>query len=286
MLSLFCVIHDNEVDILCICETWLDSFLDDKYIKIRNYNVIRCDAGRGGGTCIYVRDDLKITPINVNIDKGNIEGIEDIYIQIQSKKFPSLILGCIYRHPKALASSFSYLADVFKALCLRNKPIFIVGDLNDNLFNMGSNLNKIVNNLNLKQIIDKPTRIAHNSSTLLDVAITNNVDMIVYSNVLPSTIADHEMLSFIVNIRKPKYKPETRTFRSRKNYSQDIFCGLLLDEVPLLNRILDTDNVNTQVDILTKSFIKCLDQCAPLVTSEINQPFAPWIDQDLRNIIK
>ena len=277
------MLHDENIDILCICETWLDSSIDDKFIKIPEFNVIRCDAGRGSGVCIYIRENFNFSVINTSINK--VEGVEDVWVQVQHRKFPSFIIGGVYRHPKALAASFLYLADTFKNICLRNKPVFILGDMNDDLFVKGNNLSKIIRNLNLKQVINKPTRITVNSSTLLDVAITNKIGMIVDSDVIPSPIADHEIISIIINIRKPKQEPETRTYRSRRNYNQSTFCNLLLNKTQSLNGILDTDNVNNQVRILTDVFIECLDECAPLVTNEITRPFAPWLDDNLKKCI-
>ena len=77
-----------------------------------NFNVYRCDYRRGGGTLIYVRNDLKVNRISADAEKAN--GVEDVWISIQHKKLPSLIVGCVYRHPKALASSFDYLKATFR----------------------------------------------------------------------------------------------------------------------------------------------------------------------------
>ena len=101
-------------------------------------------------------------------------------------------------------------------MCLKNKPIFALGDLNDNLFEKGNHVSKIIKSLNLKQVIDKPTRITEKSSTLIDVAIANKMERIIKTDILPSPIADHEIISIIVNVRKPKPKPEIRTSRSIK----------------------------------------------------------------------
>ena len=273
----------DEIDILCICETWLDSLVDSKFIHIPNFNVTRCDAGRGAGVCIYSRDSLKIKVLDTGL--GKVDNVEDVWLQVQHKNFSSFIIGCVYRHPKALVESFSYLSSIFRNMCLQKKPIFILGDFNDNFFANGNHMSKICKNLNLIQIIEKPTRITQQSRTLLDLIITNRVDMIVQSDVSPSTIADHEAISMLINIRKPKNKPEIRTYRCCKNYTSNIFCNLLLNETPSLNKILSTDDVNIQVDILTGTFNSSLDECAPIVTREITRPFSPWIDQTLKNII-
>ena len=62
-------------------------------------------------------------------------------------------------------------------------------------------------------MVDKPTRITAKSSTLLEVIIMNSNSMIIKSDVLPSPVTDHEIISIIVNIHKPKKVPEIRTYR-------------------------------------------------------------------------
>ena len=244
---------ERKIDILCISETWLLEDIPDKFIQIPNFNVFRHDKGRGGGTCIFVRDDLKVKQLCTGIE--NHPYIEDLWINVQYKKLPSFIIGCIYRHPHASVDSFNYLSDIFKYMCLQNKPIFILGDFNDDLFSAGNKLDKIFKNLKLRQLIDRPTRVTPNSKTLLDLAITNRPEMIVFSDVIPGTIADHDLISIIIDFEKPKRQPLIRTFRSLKNYTQNDFCNKLLKETSILDYLLLTDNVDTQVDIFTKVFI-------------------------------
>ena len=157
--------------------------------------------------------------------------------------------------------------------------------MNDNQLIRGSNLSKLVSDLNLKQLIDKPTRITNNTSTLLDVVITNRTDMVIKTEVEPSDVADHEVISIVINIRKIKPEPVKMTFRSHKNYSQNSFCNLFLDKAYILNSILDTDDVNYQVGVFTKVFNDNLDECAPIITTEITRPPAPWIDDSLKKCI-
>ena len=113
-------------------ETWLTPLVPDRYIEIPNFNIFRHDLKPGGGVCIYVRSDLKVTKIEMQIEKETL--VEDLWIQVQLKKLPSIIIGAIYRHPKALSNSFEYILSCFKEICVRNKPVFILGDINDDLF--------------------------------------------------------------------------------------------------------------------------------------------------------
>ena len=136
------MLYDNDIDILCICETWLHSCIDNKFIKIPNFNVVRFDMGRGGGSCIFIRDSFNVKSISLDTDR--VDGVDDVWIQVQHKKFPSFIIGCVYRHPGAKAPSFYYLSKVFKAICLKNKPVFILGDFNDDLFIRGNSMIKLI----------------------------------------------------------------------------------------------------------------------------------------------
>ena len=211
--------------------------------------------------------------------------VEDLWIQVQVKKLPSIIIGAIYRHPKALSNSFEYILSCFKEICVRNKPVFILGDINDDLFQQNARLHRIIKITKLTQVIDKATRITETSRTLIDVLITNRVDMILQTDVVPWPIADHELISSCINISKPKRVPEMKTYRCLDNYSANNLCYLLLEQTSELNEILNTDNLNSQITIFTKVMNNSINSCAPIITRQINRPPAPWINQSLKTAI-
>lgn len=278
------LLYKSKFDILCVSETWLYPFMSSSFVNIPNYNLYREDCGRGGGVCLFVRDYLKVTELTNGTEKQ--EGIEMKWLSIQHRKLPSIILGCVYRHPKAPAASFNYISESFKNMILRNKPIFIFGDFNDDLLKNDNKMNKLVSSLKLHQLINIPTRITPNSKSLIDLFITNKKEMVIHSDVIPSIVADHEAITVSVNLRKPKRLPIFKTFRCLKNYSQEKICSLLMNEVNTLNGILNTDNAHNQTEILTSVLNKCVDSCAPLVTREIIRPPAPWISDDIKQNIK
>ena len=51
------------------------------------------------------------------------------------------------------------------------------------------------------------------------------------------------------------------------------------------NNIFNADDVNIQVNVYNENFIKCLDQCAPIVTRKITRPISPWFSDELREAI-
>ena len=59
-------------------------------------------------------------------------------------------------------------------------------------------LNEFCGNYNLKQIIDKPTRVNENSQTLIDVIIVSNPTVVKESGIFDLTISDN----FIYNPRQ------------------------------------------------------------------------------------
>ena len=63
-----------------------------------------------------------ITPVNINIAKP--KGIEDVWVSVHSNKLPSVIIDCLYRHPKSLSDTFDYIGDVLDFINFRNKPFF------------------------------------------------------------------------------------------------------------------------------------------------------------------
>ncbi len=85
----------------------------------------------------------------------------------------TVIVGCLYRHAKSLAQTFDYIANVLERVSLRDKPFYVLGDCNDFFFYVNSKIKQIILNIKLSQLIDKPTRIAPISATLLDLTVTN-----------------------------------------------------------------------------------------------------------------
>ena len=59
-------------------------------------------------------------------------------------------------------------------------------------------------------------------------------------------------------------------------------CNKLLDDIPRLNDILNTDDVNIQTKILSTIFKSSLDSCAPIVTQVITRPPAPWMTDEIK----
>lgn len=233
---------------------------------------------------MYVRDYLS-SRILVSPEDTPV-GAEAVWVSIQSRILPSLIEGCIYRHPRASSDSFQYLADPLRHMNLRGRPLYVLGDLNDNLLAANSKLLKIIDSCKLHQQIKTPTRITAQSSTLLDVIRASNLDSVVSSDTLPAPIADHDMVTVTINISKPKLLEQEKTFLCMVNYSKEKFCEILYRNSSILDCIRSTDDVDLQVEIFNSVFISCLDMVAPITTRAMTRPPAPWICNTLIEFMK
>ena len=100
---------------------------------------------------MYVNEHLSTEILKTNIVQQS--GVENEWIQFQCRKLHSIVIGYIYRHPKTHSDSFDNIVDLLRTMPMRNKTMFTLGDLNDELFNSNSRLSQIIKTNKLTQII-------------------------------------------------------------------------------------------------------------------------------------
>ena len=84
--------------------------------------------------------------------------------------------------------------------------MFIVGDVNDDLLGGNPKFRQVLDACKLHQLITKPTRITPTTSSLIDIFATNNRHMVLDSEVVPCSAADHELITITINLKKEKKK--------------------------------------------------------------------------------
>ncbi len=145
-------VYSRDIDALCVSETWLQTNTPDVHVSIPNYVLYRNDVGRGGGVCIYVKKELKINVMNFFfLSKHN--GIEDLWLSVERNMYPAVVIGCVYRHPKANVDSFEYIQYVLRQLYVSKKKYDILGDFNNVLFLNSSKLHIILKTNRLVQLL-------------------------------------------------------------------------------------------------------------------------------------
>ena len=141
----------------------------------------------------------------------------------------------------------------------------------------------LMENYQLSQVINKPTRITGTCSTLIDLFITNNPDSIVNSGVCTLSISDHNLVYAVRKIgiarKNPKYV-ETRNFKHFKANSFKI--DLINAQWPVINRI---SCVNEAWGKWKSVFLNILNKHAPKRIIRVRNKPAPWLNTKVRQLM-
>ena len=112
----------------------------------------------------------------------------------------------------------------------RRTNIVLLGDFNVNLLPSATNSatnsgdftlkRKFLHQLskfNLKNVINVPTRITGNSSTLIDLIITSVSHKLSHHGACNLGISDHHLIYAAINLRRPRHNPVFRFIHDLKN---------------------------------------------------------------------
>ena len=167
------------------------------------------------------------------------------------------------------------------------KDIFIVGDLNCNMLKDNQDakvLKDLCSSLNLKQLINTPTRVTSQSSTLIDLIITSNTTLVVESGVLENQISDHFLIFTVLKLKKPKLQPKVVTARNYKHYNPEKFLKDLA-QIPWCNNLL-MDDVSEKVACFNANFLNTLERHAPVKTMKIRYRKCPFLNDEIKQLMK
>lgn len=71
------LLHNNNIDVLCLSETWLTNSIDDSELSINGYDICRLDRQNDkshGGVICYVKEGVSFREIT-NFHDNDIEGL-------------------------------------------------------------------------------------------------------------------------------------------------------------------------------------------------------------------
>ena len=85
----------------------------------------------------------------------------------------------------------------------KSREVTLLGDTNVDYLKKSDNLAiKIIFHLySFQQIFTKPTKITEYSKTIIDTIFTTNASTISAHNVIPTSIADHDMVDYVRKIK-------------------------------------------------------------------------------------
>ena len=182
----------SNIDILCLCETFLNGEFSDDELQIESYEMTRKDRqSHGGGLIVYTKANLSC----IHRDDLEIPGAEILWIEVKNNKQKPFLLCYCYKPPSA--AYIDWITELDSAIEKANteqKEIILLGDFNFNLLSI-TNVTKhwldTTNSLNLKQLVQTPTRVTNSTRTLIDHAFTNVQENITQVSVPVYALSDH-----------------------------------------------------------------------------------------------
>ena len=143
------LLHDSNISILGISESWLNQNIDEGILDIPNYSCIRLDRGwskntvsikKGGGICCYIKNDIIFS--DSEFAKHNISNrnMEMQIISINQPHVKKIAFINLYRPPQGNVTMFcDMLHDTIVSLnASTTHEIFVLGDFNINYTNSTS----------------------------------------------------------------------------------------------------------------------------------------------------
>jgi len=187
---------ENNFSVLAITESKLNECDDSCGFEIEGYVMLRYDRmfRDGGGTLIYVRDDIRFLPLVYDVRFPKDVEINCVQIFLPFQK--PLIIVPIY-NPPSKTHHYQFIQSLSSLLSLISHDkidFMIMGDLNIDLLQLNSNVSallSITKSFNLDQLIAQPTRVTSKSKTLLDPIFVSFPDKIRQAGCFPLTNSDH-----------------------------------------------------------------------------------------------
>ena len=266
--------HDLDIDILCITETWLSdndipiiSSLNTK--SLRFTHLPRPGPNYGGGIGVLYRNNIKlIHSSDLHLDHS--EAFKCTFHPVNSLPFT---LITIYRPPHNSTSSFIDEIDNIMS-SLTNQSI-LLGDINIPLSSSSLYSKRFLHAIesnNCSQYVNSPT---HTSGNILDLIIALNTPNIILNTSVISLVTDHLIITF--NLQFPRSKRLTKTiqFRKTKNITITDFTNDLMSH---LSTFADYPDINS----LDSSLLKTLNRLAPTLTKTITPRLnTKWFNRNL-----
>ena len=198
MLDLELLCANQNLDILCVTETWLSP--SHPSVSLPGFQPMfrwdRSTGRRGGGVAIFVRTGIPVASLVFSPE------LEAVCVQLHLPRHGKLFVVAVYRPPDANAINFvTALEAALDGLpCANKATVCLVGDFNaknalwwdgQTSNSAGERLADMANSLGLVQLVSGPTRavgLAH--AAQIDLMFINNSALVDSCNVL-APVSDH-----------------------------------------------------------------------------------------------
>ncbi len=279
------LLHDNNIDVLGISETWLDDKIDDSELTINDYTLYRLDRHNGkthGGILCYVKDNISCRQ-NFDLSDTNIEAI---FLEVNMPKSKPVLVVNLYRPPDCTADYIDKLDILFQKCNNLYDDVYILGDFNLDIAKNCNlrKVNRLATNSNMKQIISDYTRITEKSKSKIDLIFVSRAEYVISSGSCAVGLSDHNMVYAIRKCNQPKLAPKTVKSRCFKKFNEVEFVNTIKNID--WNQICSIDDVNDALNQWQTLFNKACDDHAPFKQKKIKGNLPEWINGEFLKLSK
>ena len=292
-------------DLICITETRLkDKKIDwqSMIVNLPNYELCYDNSKTSaGGVTIYIHESIKDFDIKSEL-KIDVHDCESLFLEIRFDKSKSndktsntkksLLVGCVYRHPRWATSLFiDRLCEKLAIYSAKNIPIVLVGDFNLNVLdrscNRAQNYINMLSSIGCHNMVDVPTCFSDTSQTCLDHVITNIEKENISHGVLDDSPTNHLPVYAILkgitdpSIKKQKEKNNEAKWRNIDERKKEKFLEILAEKFATLDLDEHPENI---LFSLTRKTQEAIDVCFPLKTKSNRakkRSLTPWYNTEI-----
>ena len=284
--DLTALLSANPVDLVAITESWLHKDIEDSLLHIKGFNLFRKDrtTRRGGGVCVFLRDEF---PCTRRFDFENND-FECLWLFLRPKRLPRPLTGIavsfVYHPPNLTAQEHKDLNEylINTTDLIRNKHpdhgVVLLGDFKD------FDIRNLTSNQNLKQVVEQPTR----GSTILDLIVTN-LDKI-YSSptiIAPLGSSDHSIIQWFPLSERPvnDVKPVKQFVRRYTRSGLDSF-GRWITTRDWFSELGPNMSVDSLAESFSNQITEAIDLIFPQKSVNRHPTDKPWITPEIKLLIK
>ncbi|XP_047115586.1 uncharacterized protein LOC124795558 [Schistocerca piceifrons] len=208
-----------------------------------------------GGTCIYVREDVKHENLKFTKQLGEEQNFEISATELTNL---NIIVICIYRSPDGNVTTFTEnLENALNSIKIVSKTTIICGDFNID-FNKNSkdrlNLEALLKTYNIHTTIKSPTRVTKLSSSAIDQILINTDKYLYKSGNMNTGFSDHytQFIEFPVDTEGNTEQQMTRKGRNFSKHNLEHLRNLLKKET--WNEIDNYEDTRKKFDMFMEIF--------------------------------
>ena len=237
---------------------------------------------------MYIREDIIVNVSSFKHLNTNNQNLESLWVECKLDFMKNIIVGNFYRPPSGNHTYFiNHILDISNTIGnIKNKEVYILGDININLKEKSNISNLLVESMKLCkliQIINVPTRLGKTKNTLLDHIYTN-CNAIQAKGTGPFSISDHLL---VYCTRKNNKKTFTNEYYKGRKIIEDCFPDFINDvnEINWFD-VFNSDNINEIWNRISQNLNKCADNHFPIRNLRKKPKEEKWLTPEIQKEIK